>query len=684
MGDHQFRDTSFEKIEYETWKEEATKALKGASFETLFTHTYENITIKPLYTKEDVGSLSHLQALPGFSPFVRGTEEDGNVLKPWYISQQMNEDDLPTFNKNLKQELEHGQTMISLKITEHHMKGMNAESALSFQTPNDVRRAFSSIPLTTVPIFVDAGTCSLPFLSVLYAYFKEENLDLSLLKGTIGMDPIATLVKTGSMQNSLTTLFDAMAFAVGWTKKKAPNIRTILVSSEPYHNGGGSAVSELAFTIASAVEYVHECMKRGLSIEDVAPKITFSFSVGSNFFMEIAKLRAAKIVWATIVEAFGGIPDNQKINIHAKTSTYTKTFYDPYVNMLRSTVEAFAAALGGVESLHVTPFDEQRQHPTQFSRRIARNTQLILQQEAFLTKVIDPAGGSWYIESLTNELAQKAYTLFQRVEERGGMIAALRAGMVQDEVKRTAHQRRKYVNTRKEKIVGTNVYANLSESKLQKQNQHENSLSKQINQSSETNNLIDFIKMMVKDSSINNNTIDQLVKIYELDQHPLEIEPIQQHRLSQDFESLRQASDRFQSIHGERPKIGIIHIGSLTNYKKTSDFATSFFEAGGFEGVQSEGLHTMAEILQFCSSRKLSTYVLCGKAKEVIDLLQGDRTLFQSLTHVARFYFAGKPALEQQEVLKETGIERFIHQASDCYEELKKLQQEMGVADDGF
>ncbi|TGU94552.1 methylmalonyl-CoA mutase, partial [Mesorhizobium sp. M00.F.Ca.ET.186.01.1.1] len=216
----------------------------------------------------------------------------------------------------------------------------------------------------------------------------------------------------GQLPYSLDTAFDAMAKMTSWASQHAPKLKTILVQGNPYCESGGHAVAELAFSLATGVEYIQAMLDRGLSIEEVAGRMQFSFAVGSDVFMEIAKLRAVKMLWANIVDAYGGSVETQKIAIHARTAAWTKTVCDPYVNMLRATTEAFSAIVGGVDSLHVSAFDEAIRPANEFSRRIARNTQIILEQEAHLAKVVDPAGGSWYVEWLTDELAKKAWELF--------------------------------------------------------------------------------------------------------------------------------------------------------------------------------------------------------------------------------------------------------------------------------
>lgn len=219
-----------------------------------------------------------------------------------------------------------------------------------------------------------------------------------------------------------------MAWLTAWAATHAPDLRTIQVELHPYHNGGASAVQDLAFALATGVEYLRAMQARGLDVDTVAPRMQFAFSLGSPFFIEIARLRAARMLWARVVAAFGGNARSQKLRLHGRTSAWTKTRADAYNNMLRATAEAFAGVMGGCDSLHVSPFDEAIGLPDEFSRRIARNVQIILQQECNFYRLVDPAGGSAAVETLTDEIAREAWALFQRIEAQGGMAAALAAG----------------------------------------------------------------------------------------------------------------------------------------------------------------------------------------------------------------------------------------------------------------
>lgn len=663
---------------YEEWQQEVEKSLKGKPIEKLYSTTYENFRIKPIYTRKDIESLEHIEQYPGFPGYVRGIEANGYIREPWAVSQELSANSAKEWNEMVKHDLERGQTEIHLVLE---------RLGFSVTSLHDVEEMFSGISLQDYSLRIDAGESSLSFLSLLAAYLQKQQIPLERMRGTIGMDPLASLVTKGKSSASLTTLYDVMADITTWTKEHMPNVKTIIVHSEPYHNGGANAVQELAFAFATAVEYLNECLNRGLTIDEAAQRISFSFAIGANFFMEIAKLRAARLVWTNIVQAFGGNEESQKMWIHARTSHFTKTVYDPYVNMLRATTEAFAATVGGVNSLHVSPFDEAIQQADEFSRRIARNTQLILLEESHLGKVIDPAGGSYYVESLTAQLAEEAWKLFQQIEAKGSMMKALEEGFVQAEVKKVAELRKKNVKMRKEKMVGTNFYANLAESPVQRQKADEHtgpSSEPPLKEENVEQLKAGFSERKFVQTAISmvacRATVQEMEKALAEDSPSVQIEPIQQWRLAEPFEKLRKASEAHLEKQGSRPKVALINLGAIPKHKARADFITGFFEAGGFEVVKNNGYISAEEAVQGALSVEGTHYIICGSDESYVDTVPTIAAELKKANPHLKLYVAGKQAPEVEEAFVKAGIDGFIHIGSNCYETLAEFMKDMGVA----
>ncbi|MGO4888525.1 methylmalonyl-CoA mutase family protein [Anaerobacillus sp. MEB173] len=683
---------------YEEWRKVTEKSLKGASFEKkLLTHTYEGITLEPMYRKENIQGIPHLDSLPGSAPYVRGTKPVFKDAKAWDVSQEICETLPEQFNEVVKHDLDRGQTSLNIVLDQATFSGYDADEApellgskegVSISSLTDLRQALADIDLTKIPVYVHSGPVSLPFFSLLIAYAKEGNVAIDQLQGTVGMDPLGALVSKGTISYDIQQSYDAMAKVTAWSKDNCPNIKTIIVEGHPYHNGGGNAVQELAFSLAAAVDYIQALVERGLNINDIAPRIQFSFSVGSNVFMEIAKLRAARLLWSTIVEAFGGTSESQKMNIHARTSSWTKTVYDPYVNMLRGTAEAFAAAVGGVDSMHVSPFDEPIQPSTSFSRRIARNTQIILQEESHLSQQVDPAGGSWYVELLTDSVAQKTWELFQEVDQNGGLLKSLEEGLPQQKIAETKAEKAKNIEHRKDIFVGTNMYPNAEEKPLATTNRNEQEVLEQRqaaiegHRSSRTLHVADISAETVEQaiSAMEQGaTIGEVAKAIGRDSTSLTIKAITAERGAERFEQLRAASEAYFAETGKRLQVFLANLGPIPKHKARADFSASFFEVGGFEVLRNNGFSTAEEAANAALESKAEIIVICGtdeSYQEVVPVLAGKlKESEQSITVV----LAGKPAQEDQQVFKNAGVDEFIHMRSNCYEVLVKLQTEKGV-----
>ncbi|HEY9172485.1 MAG TPA: methylmalonyl-CoA mutase family protein [Verrucomicrobiae bacterium] len=467
----------FPPVSYENWKALVEAELKGAPFDKkMFTSTYEGITLKPIYRPEDGAKVAHAASLPGFAPFVRGTRAGVYVSQPWAVSQEIVASSPEEFNKAARHGLERGLTALNIVLDKAGRNGADPDwpgasehvgvAGLSIATLSDLDRTLAGVDLESVPLFIRSGASGLPVGALLVALAKKRGANLAKLRGCVEISPLGILAHEGALPQSLEAAYREMAAFTAWAAMNAPQLQTVCVHTRAWHEAGGNAVQELAFGLAAALEYLRELNARGVDVETAAPRMRFAFTVGSQFFMEIAKLRAARLLWARLVAALGGSEAAQRASLHVRTSLFNKTAYDPYVNMLRTTVEAFAGVLGGCDSLQVSAFDEVVRTPDEFSQRAARNQQLLLREECHLTKVIDPAGGSWFVETLTDDLARRAWALFQEIEKLGGMAKAMRAGWPQAEVAKVAAEKLKNVVRRRDSVIGTNVYANVTEKPL--------------------------------------------------------------------------------------------------------------------------------------------------------------------------------------------------------------------------
>ncbi|HHW37142.1 MAG TPA: methylmalonyl-CoA mutase [Bacillales bacterium] len=688
------------------WKETAQESLKGKSFETLMTKTYEGIELKPLYVQKDVENLSHVNDLPGEGSFVRGADYLRNSANAWDIAQEITGRSAKQFNKALIEDLERGQTMVNLVVDEATKRGYDADEAerdlvglngVPVASINELRDALANIDLKEHRLFMQTGISTLPVYAGLIAYAKEQDINIQELVAFIGLDPIGAIAATGQSKLGIKRFYNTMAQLAKWSHKNSPNVKTIYIQGELYHNAGGSATEELAFALATGVEYINEMLDRGLEIDVIANQMYFSFAVGSNVFMEIAKLRAARMLWSKIVESFGGTKQAQKMYIHVRSSNWTKTVYDPYVNMLRTTTEAFAGAVGGANSMHVSPFDEAIRADDTFSRRIARNTQIILQEESLLNQIVDPAGGSWYVESLTDAVASKAWELFQEVEKNGGMYEALTAGLIQQKVRATANQKKNNIEYRKDRIVGTNMYPNLNEKPLQVREAIEDFKTSLIEElkAQKAAKREDVIKALEEvQAAVSNEgqlvpafinaaamgaTVGEMIDQLAENCKGEEVEKLTFQRGTEGFEQLRQASESYKEKNSQYPKVFFANLGSIPKHKARADFSAGFFAAGGFESVTTSGFASSEEAVKAALESGIDIVTICGTDEQYEEFVPAITKELKSNNKEIYIFVAGKPAPELESQYVEAGVDEFIHAKSNCYQTLARLQERKGV-----
>ena len=434
MSQNKMNHERFPEPSMDEWVQKALQSLKGRSVDTLASATYENIPLKPLYTNADVNDPASTS--PGTDDYRRRANTLGYISLPWKIAQRIRTDDIESVKTQLHTAFQNGQTAIHFTPSPSLFKELPQLLADYYQ-----KYSFA----------INGGTYQLELLETL---LKMEGPDK--VTGFIGMDPISLYIKNPSLK--LDNDYDRLSRTIKKAASAFPQLKTILVNTTPYHNSGANAVQELAIALALGVEHIEKLKKRQLDMNDFYQKIVFHFSIGNQFFMEIAKLRAFRILWINVLSAYGMRINDDSITISAETSTYTKTIYEPYVNLLRAGNEAFAAVIGGVQYLHISPYNELEGHLTDFSERIARNMHHILKDEAKLDCIIDPAGGSWFIESLTNELTEKSWQLFLQIDDRGGIVKAIEDNWLQTQIDEVRMKREEDVMNGKQILVGTNQY----------------------------------------------------------------------------------------------------------------------------------------------------------------------------------------------------------------------------------
>jgi len=456
------------------WKALAEKELKDRSIQDVEWHTLEGIHVKPLYTEADTSDLEHMGSVPGFAPFTRGVKATMYAGRPWTIRQYAGFSTAEESNAFYRRNLAAGQQGVSVAFDLATHRGYDSDhprvigdvgkAGVAIDSVEDMKILFDGIPLDQVTVSMTMNGAVIPILASFIVAGEEQGHDKSLLAGTIQNDILKEFMVRNTYVYPPEPSMRAVADIIQYTSDHMPKFNSISISGYHMQEAGANLVQELAFTLADGREYVRTAIARGMDVDNFAGRLSFFFAIGMNFFMEAAKLRAARLLWSRIMDEFEPKnPRSKMLRTHCQTSGVSLQEQDPYNNVIRTAYEAMSAVLGGTQSLHTNALDEAIALPTDFSARIARNTQLILQEETGITNVVDPLAGSYYVESLTAELAEKAWELIAEVEELGGMTKAVASGMPKLRIEESAARRQAMIDRGDEVVVGVNKYRKESE-----------------------------------------------------------------------------------------------------------------------------------------------------------------------------------------------------------------------------
>ena len=453
----------------DTWSKLAQKELRDRPLDDLNWTTLEGITVKPLYTQEDTAGLPHLGTLPGIEPFTRGPRATMYAGRPWTIRQYAGFSTAEESNAFYRKALAAGQQGVSVAFDLATHRGYDSDhprvvgdvgkAGVAIDSVEDMKILFDGIPLDKVSVSMTMNGAVIPVLANFIVTGEEQGHDKSVLSGTIQNDILKEFMVRNTYIYPPEPSMRIISDIIEYTSTEMPKFNSISISGYHMQEAGANLVQELAYTLADGREYVRTAIAAGMDVDQFAPRLSFFFAIGMNFFMEAAKLRAARLLWTRIMKEFNPQkPGSLMLRTHCQTSGVSLQEQDPYNNVVRTAYEAMAAALGGTQSLHTNALDEAIALPTEFSARIARNTQLILQEETGVTKVVDPLAGSYYVESLTAQLAEEAWKLIEEVEEMGGMTKAVASGMPKLRIEESAAKRQAMIDRGDEVIVGVNKY----------------------------------------------------------------------------------------------------------------------------------------------------------------------------------------------------------------------------------
>jgi methylmalonyl-CoA mutase len=614
----------FPPVTTDEWMDKIRTDLKGADLnKRLIWRTYEGFEVKPFYRMEDVENLKYINTLPGEFPYLRGTKSRNNN---WLVRQDIEVTNYSEANRK------------ALAIL---MKGIDSLGFIITDTGSIDKKNFDllleRIFLGGVEINISSSGKAKEILDLIINYVRKSRSDPDEFRGAIETDPLSRLMVNGSLCIPPEEGLDYLASLIK-SSASLPHFRMISINASNFNNAGADIVQELAFGISMGSEYLAQMTQRRISADMAASKIGFCFGTGSDYFPEIAKLRAARLLWSVVINGFH--PENiEKIrmNVHCVTSKWNKTVYDPYVNLLRTQTEAMSAILGGADSLTVEPFDIVFRNPDEFSERIARNQQLILKEEAYFDKVADPAAGSYYIENLTNLISENAWKLFLEIEEKGGFLSCLKSGFIQNTISESATKRRNDSAIRKNILLGTNHYPDLHE---------------------KISDTVDLNKIFSK-KPVNPDCI---------------VDPISLSRGSQQYEKLRITIDGADW----RPVVFLLPIGNPAMRNARSQFSANFFGCAGYQIIDNKGFESVGEAVKEAIKSKADIVVVCSSDEEY-PLFAPD--IYNRLNGKAITVIAGHPAMIEE--LRSKGLENFIHLRSNVIEILTGFNEQLGITRGG-
>jgi methylmalonyl-CoA mutase len=623
--------SEFSPVSTEKWMEKIVTDLKGADFEKkLVWKTNEGFDVRPFYRTEDIAGLKTTESLPGEFPYIRGTKKDNN---DWFVRQDIAVTDFAEANKKALDILNKGVTSLGFKVSGEEISKENIATLLDGILPEFIELNFTTCNMQSVKL-----------IQILVEYFKEKNYDLTKIHGSVNIDFIGIILKKGHVKEEW---IQEMVAATG-AAAELRFFKVIAVNAYLFNNAGSFITQELGYALAWGNELLSRLTEAGVNPTFAAKRIKFNFGISTNYFLEIAKFRAARWLWAEIVKAYNPTcdhdcpnegPNNEcrcagKMNIFAQTSTFNQTVFDAHVNLLRTQTEAMSASIAGVDSLLVTSFDESFKAPDEFSERIARNQQLILKEECHFDKVADIAGGSYYIETLTNSIAKEAWKIFLETEEKG-FYESVKAGEIQKAVNASAGKRFKAVAQRREILLGTNQFPNFTEK-----------------------------------SPLNPSQGDLADVCHCGDGEQPAIPTLNTKRLATDFETLRLSTEN----SGKEVKAFMLTIGNLAMRLARSQFSSNFLACAGYKTIDNLGFETVEQGVKAARKVGADIIVLCSSddeyatfAPEAYELTKGKEILV----------IAGAPA--SMDELKAQGITNFINVRSNVLETLQGFNAKLGI-----
>jgi methylmalonyl-CoA mutase len=615
--------SDFTPVSTTEWQDLILKDLKGEDYnKKLIWHTVDGFDIQPYYRKEHIAKLKYLQKLPYEFPLIKGEEKN-----KWKIRQDITVYKIDRANKDAINAINNGADYIGFLMSR-------------VPPASVIKNLLKDIDLNNILINFSNSDCFKDLIDFLVDALSEMKFSHKNFKGSMDIEPFANMMLGGSLPDTIEAITEKLFIIQSTLIKGLPSFKGINVRAHIYHNSGASTLQELAFALAQANEYLVRMTDKGMDIDTIASRLQMTFATGSNYFIEIAKIRAAKILFAKMLDYYSPKEEKTKnLTIHSVSSKWNKSIYDPYTNVLRNATETMSAIIGGADSITVDPFDGIFKLPDDFSIRIARNIQNLLKHESFLDKVIDPAAGSYYVENITDILVEKAWALFKEVEKRGGFYKSAMSGFIQDEINLIVEQRMNMIISRKENILGASIYPDFNEK------------------------ILDNVELDVfEEQKPTGNLVKPLIKW----------------RKAEPFEKLRLRTEKHIANKGKQPKVFLLQIGNPGMSTARAIFSGNFFGTAGYQIISHRIFKHAEDGVKTAIKAKANIVVICSSDEEYNDFgTQIGKQIKENNANI-KVVIAGYPK-EIIDHLKASGVDDFIHIKSNVLETLDKFHSYFGI-----
>ncbi|MFY0675089.1 MAG: methylmalonyl-CoA mutase small subunit [Bacteroidia bacterium] len=640
----------FEKQSKESWQQKAEKDLKGKPLEKINWRTFEGIVTQPYYTTQDLANNSNKTLIPGQAPYLRSQKELGNG---WLIREEIGQyKNFKATNKKALNAIEHGahNLVFATKAFSDGFDGIPVKNI------EDLAQLLEGIDPAQTGVSFKTGETGPFYLKLLHDWAQNAGHDASQVFGSIDHDPLGAFISSGVSSPSIENTFAHLAEVITYTKENFAHYKSLNIHSSTFHNGGASIVQELAFTLAVANEYLHQFEEHGLKLDDFFNHLQVELSVGGSYFQEIAKIRAFRWLWATLAGEYTKNTEAQTCYLVARSSEWNKSVYDPYVNMLRLTTEAMSASIAGADEIQLDGYDKGFRPTNEFSERISRNLHHLLTEESYLDKSVDPAGGSYYIEKLTEDIAMTAWELFKTVEEKGGILALAKSGWLQTELRKSRRSREERLATRKEKFLGVNEFPNPNDKALDLvvEGKPRTPFTTEVDEESNWQNMSNvrqYADWLLKGGSEN-------------------CEPVKHYVATEAFEQLRAGTEIAKQEGQKLTSFFLMPLGNKSMRSARANFALNFYQCGGFEVINNAGFDSVETAIEAFKANPTGVLVICSSDAEYKELIPQIGKKLKQAGILPKLALAGYPG-DKKEDYEDMGVEEFIYMGCNVFDILK-------------